>query len=50
MAQRLLVEWGSFPRSGQSVGYYGLPPGERVLVNALLIHHLRRKEAEAWGA
>lgn len=43
----MLVRNGIFPKSGLAVGYYALPPGERILVDALLIdYERRRKEAE----
>lgn len=41
VAQRLLVEHGILPGD-----YLCRPPGERVLVRALLIDHRRRKDGE----
>lgn len=47
MAQRLLVLHGVFPLSGQAAGYLALPPGERIMVDALILDYIRRrKEAE----
>ena len=40
-AQRLLVEHGIFPGD-----YLRRPPGERVLIRALLIDHRRRKDGD----
>ena len=41
MAERLLIEHGVFPGA-----YLRLPPGERVLVRAMLIDHKRRKDGD----
>ena len=41
VAQRLLLELGILPGD-----YLKRPPGERVLIRALLIDHRRRKEGE----
>ena len=41
VAQRLLIEHGVFPGD-----YLRRPPGERVLIRALLIDHQRRKDGE----
>ena len=40
-AQRLLVEHGIFPGD-----YLRRPPGERVLIRALLIDHRRRTDGD----
>lgn len=44
VAQRLLLEHGILPGD-----YLKRPPGERVLIRALLIDHRRRKEGEICG-
>lgn len=41
VAQRLLLEHGILPGD-----YLKRPPGERVLIRAMLIDHRRRKEGE----
>ena len=41
MAQRLLLEHGIFPGD-----YLRRPPGERVLIQALLFDNRRRKDGE----
>ena len=41
VAQRLLLEHGIFPGD-----YLRRPPGERILIQELLIDHRRRKDGE----